>query len=73
MSFRSHTTWFQPAEAISTMHPASGAHMCTQQYFRDGASQFSYAGGHCSGPHKFQWTEVLQIKCLVWDDFISFI
>lgn len=73
MSLHSHTTWFQPAEVISTQYPALGAHMCTQRYFRDGASHFLHAGGHCSGTHKFQWTEILQIKFLVRDYFLSFI
>lgn len=69
MSFHPLTIWFQLSEAISTQHPALGAHVRTQQYVRDGAAHLSYAGGHCSGTHKFQWTEIFQVKFLVQCDF----
>lgn len=73
MSFHPLTIWFQLSEAISTQYPALGAHVRTQQYVRDGAAHLSYAGGHCLGTHKFQRTEIFQVKFLVQRDFFKFL
>lgn len=69
MSFHPRTIWVQPAEAISMQYPALGAHVQTQQYVEDGIAHLSYAGGHCLGTHKFQQTEIFQVKFLIQDDF----
>ena len=69
MSFHPRTIWFQPDESISMQYPALGAHVRTQQYVGHGVAHLSYAGGHCSGTHKCQQTEIFQVKFLVQDDF----